>query len=64
MNSPCNILLSLHEPIHSLPLHLHAHLTLEEELLEVQDLGLELNLQKNPAKKFNRFNISMMMRVS
>jgi hypothetical protein len=52
--------LSLHEPIYSLPLHLHAHLALEEEPLEAQDLGLELSLQKNLAKKFSRFNINMM----
>jgi hypothetical protein len=42
----CNTILSLHEPIHSFPLHLHVHLTLEEEPLEAQDLGLELSLQK------------------
>ncbi len=53
-------LLSLHETIHSVPLHLHAHIALEEEPLEAQDLVLELCLQKNPTKKFNKFNISMM----
>jgi hypothetical protein len=60
MHSPCNTLLNFHEPIHFLALHLHVHLALEKEPFEAHDLGLELNLQKNPAKKFNRFNISMM----
>ncbi len=61
MHSHYHTLLNLHEPIHSLPLHrLHVHLTLEEEPFEVQDLGLEQNLQKNLAKKFSRFNINMM----
>jgi hypothetical protein len=54
MHSPCNTLLSLHETIHSLSLHLHAHIALKEEILEAQDLGLELS-----TKKFNKFNISM-----
>jgi hypothetical protein len=60
MHSPCNTFLNFHETIHSLSLHLHAHIALEEEPLEAQDLGLELCLQKNPTKKFNKFNISMM----
>jgi hypothetical protein len=47
MHSLYNILLSLHEPIHSLPLHFHVDLALEEEPIEVKDLGLEPNLQKN-----------------
>jgi hypothetical protein len=60
MHSSYNTLLSLHEPIHFLALHLHAHFALEEEPFEAQNLGLELNIQKNPAKKFSRFNINMM----
>jgi hypothetical protein len=60
MYSPCNTLLNLHKPIHFLPLHLHVHLALEEELLEAHDLGLEQSLQKNLAKKFSKFNVSMM----
>jgi hypothetical protein len=64
MHSPCNTILSLHEPIHSFPLHLHVHLALEEEPLEVQDLGLELSLQKNLEKIISMFNISMMKVLS
>jgi hypothetical protein len=51
MHSLCNALLSLHEPIHSLPLHLHVHLALEEKPLEMQDLGLELSLPKKSSEK-------------
>jgi hypothetical protein len=60
MHSPCNTLLNVHEPIHSFPLHFQVHLVLEEEPIEMQDLGLELSLQKNLAKKFNMFNVNMM----
>jgi hypothetical protein len=60
MHSPCNTFLSLHEPIHSLPLHLHVHFALEDEPFEVQDLGLELSLQKNLAKKISKFIVNMM----
>jgi hypothetical protein len=60
MHSPCNTFLSLHEPIHFLLFHFHAHFALEDEPFETHDLGLELSLQKNPTKKFNRFNVSMM----
>jgi hypothetical protein len=34
MHSLYSMLLSLHEPIHSLPLHLHVHLALDEEPFE------------------------------
>jgi hypothetical protein len=40
-------------------LHLHVHLALEEKPCEAQDLALKLSLQKNRAKKVNKFNISM-----
>jgi len=60
MHSPCNTFLSLHEPIHSLPLHLHANLALEEEPFETHDLGLESNLQNIQQKNLGRFNVSMM----
>jgi hypothetical protein len=60
MHSPCNTILSLYEPIHSFPLHLHVHLALEEKPLEAQDLGLELSLQTNQAKNINMFNVNMM----
>jgi hypothetical protein len=60
MHSPCNTVLSFHEPIHFLPLHFHAHFALEEDAFEAHDLGLELNLQKNPTKKFSKFNVSLM----
>jgi hypothetical protein len=56
MHSFYNTLLNFHEPIHSLPLHFHVQIAIEKEPLEVKDLGLELNLQKNPAKKFSKFN--------
>jgi hypothetical protein len=51
-----NTLLNFHEPIHSFPLCFHVHLALKKEPLEVRDLDLELNLQKNLAHKFNKFN--------
>jgi hypothetical protein len=34
----------------------HVHLALEKEPLEAKDLDLELNLQKNLANKFSKFN--------
>jgi hypothetical protein len=34
MHSICNMFLNLHESIHSLPLHLHVHLALDEEPFE------------------------------
>jgi hypothetical protein len=37
-------------------LHFHVHLALEKEPLESKDLDLELSLQKNPTKKFSKFN--------
>jgi hypothetical protein len=38
MHPPYNTILSLCEPIHYLPLHLHAFLEFEEERLEVQNM--------------------------
>jgi hypothetical protein len=46
MHPPCNTILSLHELIHSLPLHFHVYFALEEEPIEAQDLGLKLSLKK------------------
>jgi hypothetical protein len=61
MHSPCNTFFSLHIPICFLLFHLHAHLALkeEEEPFKVQELGLGLNLLKNPTKKLSKFNVSM-----